>query len=135
VAVKKKTELPPLSAREHEQLQELIPEFINQCRHVRSSRLEAGKLASQLKPLYCRAGRKGGWRRFVEKECGQKLRTVDEWILDYERSIGIRQPPEQIRESLEEVVGQHFFFRGSLEAQVPQNDLTNLLPAELRSRW
>jgi hypothetical protein len=93
VAVKKSNP-PPLDPQEQELLQELIPEFIDQCHHVRCSRLEAGKLASQLKPLYCRAGRKGGWRRFVEQECGQKVRTVDEWILDYNRSIGIRQPPE-----------------------------------------
>jgi hypothetical protein len=63
MAIRKKPELPPLSAQEQERLQELVPEFINQCHRVRGSRLEAGKLAYELKPLYCRAGRKGGWRR------------------------------------------------------------------------
>ena len=69
MAVKKKTEPPSLSTREQGQLEELIKEFKSQVGLVHMSRLEAGKIARELKPLYARSGRKGGWRRFIEDEC------------------------------------------------------------------
>lgn len=89
----KKTDLPPLSAKEKEDLEELIKDFTAQVGLVRTSRWEAGKIASELAPLYKRAGRKGGWTRFL-RERGLKVRTVDDWILEYQRSINLRKPPE-----------------------------------------
>jgi len=94
VVVKKKTEPPSLSTREQRQLEELIKEFKSQVGLVHMARLEAGKIARELKPLYARSGRKGGWRRFIEDECRLKVRTVDDWILDYEREVGFRKLAE-----------------------------------------
>ena len=89
----KKTELPALSALERDRLEELIKEFQCQVELHRQSRLELGKIASDLKPLYARLGRKGNWTKFL-KELHLKVRTVDDWILDYERSCGRRKPAE-----------------------------------------
>jgi hypothetical protein len=90
----KKRDLPALSDLEREHLNELIKEFKEQAVAVRMTQQEAGKIARELKPLYARSGRKGGWRRFIEDECGLKVRTVDEWILDYEREAGFRKLAE-----------------------------------------
>jgi hypothetical protein len=83
-----------LSAAEERLLNELTGEFINQIPYVRGSILEAGRIARELKPLYVKAGRNGGWSGFVTSQ-GLVVRTVDRWILDYERSVGIRPPAEK----------------------------------------
>lgn len=90
----KKTDLPPLSAQDEDHLEELIRDFKAQAVLIRFTRHEAGRIARELKPLYARSGRKGGWRRFVEDECGLKVRTVDDWILEYEREAGFRKLAE-----------------------------------------
>jgi hypothetical protein len=92
VAVKKLA-VDALSALERERCEELINEFESQVGLHRQSRLELGKIAHELKPLYVRSGRKGGWTKFLGKH-KLNIRTVDGWILDYERSAGLRQPPE-----------------------------------------
>jgi hypothetical protein len=83
-----------LSPDEERRLAELTEEFINQLPYVRGSILEAGRIARELKPLYVKSGRKGGWKRFVTSQ-GRVVRTVDGWILDYERSAGLRPPAEK----------------------------------------
>lgn len=56
--------------------------------------MEAGRIARELKPLYVKAGRSGGWSGFVTSQ-GLVVRTVDGWILSYERSVGLRPPAEK----------------------------------------
>ena len=87
---------PALSPAEERRCNELIRNFENQLPLHRGSRLELGHIARELKPLYVKAGRKGGWSAFVTSH-GQKVRTVDEWILDYERDSGFRKPAENKR--------------------------------------
>jgi hypothetical protein len=82
-----------LSPDEQHRCHELTKEFINLLPNYRGARLELGRIARELKPLYVKAGRKGGWSAFVTSQ-GQKVRTVDQWILDYERDKGLRQPAE-----------------------------------------
>jgi hypothetical protein len=93
---KRKSEKTPLSPDEQLRLGELISEFTNLLPNYEGSRLELGRVARELKPLFCRPGRHGGWSRFVTS-LGKNLRTVDEWISDYEVSIGVRQPTENKR--------------------------------------
>jgi hypothetical protein len=83
-----------LSPSEQHRLSELTSEFINLLPGYRGSRLELGRIARELKPLYVRSGRNGGWSKFVTSQ-GQQVRTVDQWILDYERDRGLRQPAEK----------------------------------------
>jgi len=83
-----------LSTAEERRLNELTSEFINQLPQVRGSILEAGRIAHELKPLYAKAGRYGGWSAFVKSQ-GLVVRTVDGWILSYERSVGLRPPREK----------------------------------------
>jgi hypothetical protein len=91
---KKKSEKTPLSPAEQIRLGELTSEFINLLPNYDGCRLELGRIARELKPLYCRPGRHGGWSSFVKSQ-GKVVRTVDEWITDYEVSIGLRQPTEK----------------------------------------
>jgi hypothetical protein len=83
-----------LSSAEQLRLGELTSEFIDLLPEYRGCRLELGRIARELKPLYVKAGRDGGWSKFVTSQ-GKKVRTVDEWITDYEREVGIRQPAEK----------------------------------------
>ena len=85
---------PTMSPAEQRRLNELTSEFINQLPYVRGSILEAGRIARELKPLYVKAGRNGGWSGFVTSQ-GLVVRTVDGWILSYERSAGLRPPREK----------------------------------------
>lgn len=87
---------PALPPAEERRCNELIRNFENQLPLHRGSRLELGHIARELKPLYVKAGRKGGWSAFVTSH-GQKVRTVDEWILDYERDRGFCKPAETKR--------------------------------------
>jgi hypothetical protein len=93
---KKKSQKTPLSPTEQRRLGELTSEFIDLLPNYRGSRLELGRIARELKPLYCRPGRDGGWSQFVTSQ-GQVLRTVDKWIEDYEIHIGVRKPAEKKR--------------------------------------
>ena len=119
----KKIALPPLNAHEQEDLQELIKAFQRQVGLVRVSRLEAGKIARELKPLYKRSGRKGGWRRFIEEDCGLRVRTVDDWILDYERDAGFRKLAES--KAPKGNVAESATFHSEPTAQVVVNQATD----------
>ena len=90
----KKSEKTQLSPAEQIRLGELTSEFINLLPNYDGCRLELGRIALELKPLYCRPGRHGGWSKFVKSQ-GKNVRTVDEWITDYEVSTGLRQPTEK----------------------------------------
>lgn len=90
---KKKSEKIPLSPDEQLRLGELTSEFINLLPSYRGCRLELGRIARELKPLYVKVGRSGGWSKFVTSQ-GQNVRTVDGWIIDYEVSAGLRQATE-----------------------------------------
>jgi hypothetical protein len=83
-----------LSPDEERRLNELTREFINNLPFVRGSVLEQGRIARELKPLYVESGRNGGWSPFVKSQ-GLVVRTVDEWILKYERHMGLRPPAEK----------------------------------------
>jgi hypothetical protein len=91
-----KASTPKLTPIEEQRRNELTEEFINLLPNYRGCRLELGRIARELKPLYVRAGRKGGWSRFVTSQ-GHKVRTVDEWITDYERDKGLRKAPVKKR--------------------------------------
>lgn len=123
-AAKKKPALPPLSPFERERCDELISEFQNEVHRHQMSRLELGKVARELKPLYVRLGRKGGWTRFVTKECHQKVRTVDEWISDYEISVGLRKPPEK-KANTGNVAGSATFQNATPQVVASDNPDTN----------
>ncbi len=57
-------EMPALSALERERCDASIQELDSQLESHRQSRLEPGKIARELKPLYAKSGRKGGGRSF-----------------------------------------------------------------------
>jgi hypothetical protein len=88
---KKTAETKPLSPAEQLRLGELSSEFINLLPNYRGCRLELGRIAGELKPLYVKVGRHGGWSRFITSQ-GLAVRTVDKWIEDYGVDIGIREP-------------------------------------------
>lgn len=67
----------------------------------KQNRLDLGRIARELKPLYLTTGQREsgkGWEAFLEAR-GLEDRTVDRWILDYECSAGIR-PPQSVRDNL-----------------------------------
>jgi hypothetical protein len=80
---------------------QLVRNFDDQLAVRKQNRLELGRVARELKPLYVTHGQrqKGrGWEAFLE-ERGLSRSTVDEWILDYERSIGARERKSVLPES------------------------------------
>lgn len=80
---------------------QLVRNFDDQLEVRKHNRLELGRIARELKSLYVTRGQreKGrGWEAFLEQR-GLSRSTVDEWILDYECSIGARERKSVLPES------------------------------------
>jgi hypothetical protein len=80
---------------------QLVRNFDDQLEVRKHNRLELGRIARELKSLCVTRGQreKGrGWEAFLEQR-GLSRSTVDEWILDYERSIGARERKSVLPES------------------------------------
>jgi len=80
---------------------QLVRDFDEQLDIRKNNRLELGRIARKLKALHESRGereRGKGWKAFLE-ERNLSRRTVDDWILDYERSIGARASQSVVAES------------------------------------